>query len=223
MTARCIAASNGNSQTRPEGAAHQAAPFARQTVCSADGGSAFGPREQIVAVRSESSRDLSHINDFLPDIFSPSTSRGDFKMRKFILIAGFVLVSAAAQAADRSLSLGGVETSTATAPARAPEGSRIVEAPPAAEAPKYIERPAVVEPKAEAPKAEVPNTAAPKAATPRAAASRAQAARLQHSAATARPAARRSASMARMSKPRLTRHWVEARIVRELYRYGIYW
>jgi hypothetical protein len=205
-------------------AAHRAASFTRQTVCSADCGAAFGSREQIAALHPQRWRDLSHINDFLPDIFSPSTSRGDFKMRKFILIAGFVLASAAAQAADRSLSLGGVETSTATAPARAPEGSRIVEAPPAAEAPKYIERPAVVEPKAEAPKAEVPNTAAPKAATPRAAASRAQAARLQHSAAaTARPAARRSASMARMSKPRLTRHWVEARIVRELYRYGIYW
>jgi hypothetical protein len=224
MTARCIAASNGKSQTRPEGAAHQAAPFARQTVCSADGGSAFGPREQIVAVRSESSRDLSHINIFLPDIFSPPTSRGDFNMRKFILIAGFVLASAAAQAGDRSLSLGGDETSTATAPARAPEGSRIVEAPPAAEAPKYIERPAVVEPSAEAPKAEAPKTVMPKTVAPRAAATRTQATKFQQSAAgPARPAARRSASMARMSKPRLTRHWVEARIVRELYRYGIYW
>ena len=67
-------------------------------------------------------------------------------MRKFILIAGFALASAAAQAGDRSLSLGG-ETTTVTAPAKAAEGSRIVEAPPAAEAPKYIERPAAVEPK----------------------------------------------------------------------------
>src|SRR6185295_17416488 len=43
-------------------------------------------------------RDLSHINIRLPGIVSLSTSRGDFNMRKFILIAGFVLASAAAQA-----------------------------------------------------------------------------------------------------------------------------
>ena len=79
-------------------------------------------------------------------------------MRKFILIAGFVLVSAAAQAGDRSLSLGGGETTTVTAPAKAAEGSRIVEAPPAAEAPKYIERPAAVEPKAETSKTETRKT-----------------------------------------------------------------
>ena len=42
-------------------------------------------------------------------------------MRKFILIAGFVLASAAAQAGDRSLSLGS-ETTTVTAPAKAAEG-----------------------------------------------------------------------------------------------------
>ena len=35
-------------------------------------------------------------------------------MRKFILIAGFVLASAAAQAGDRSLSLGGGETTKVT-------------------------------------------------------------------------------------------------------------
>ena len=52
-------------------------------------------------------RDLSHINLDPPRIVSPSTSRGDTNMRKFIFIAGFVLASAAAQAGDRSLSLGG--------------------------------------------------------------------------------------------------------------------
>ena len=70
-------------------------------------------------------------------------------MRKFILIAGFVWRPPPRRLGDRSLSLGGGETATVTAPAKATEGSRIVEAPPAAEAPKYIERPAVVEPKAE--------------------------------------------------------------------------
>ncbi len=67
-------------------------------------------------------------------------------MRKFILIAGFVLASAAAQAGDRSLSLGGGETTAATAPAKATNTSKSAEA---AEAPKYVERPAVVEPKSE--------------------------------------------------------------------------
>ncbi len=69
-------------------------------------------------------------------------------MRKFILIAGFVLTSAAAQAGDRSLSLGGGETTKVSAPARA-EGSRTAEVPQAIEAPKYVERPAAVEPKPE--------------------------------------------------------------------------
>ena len=72
-------------------------------------------------------------------------------MRKFILIAGFVLASAAAQAGDRSLSLGGIETQAAPAPARATDTSKSAQA---AEAPKYVERPAVVEPKAETSKPE---------------------------------------------------------------------
>ena len=65
-------------------------------------------------------------------------------MRKLILIAGFVLASAAAQAGDRSLSLAGSETQAAPAPARATDASKSAEA---AEAPKYVERPAVVEAK----------------------------------------------------------------------------
>ena len=145
-------------------------------------------------------------------------------MRKFILIAGFVLASTAAQAGDRSLSLGGGETATVTAPAKATEGSRIVEAPPAAEAPKYIERPAVVEPKAETSKTEALRIEAPKAETSKAATHRTQAAKVDRpNAAPARPAARKMASMSGMAKPRLTRHWAEARIIRGLHRYGIYW
>ena len=70
-------------------------------------------------------------------------------MRKFILIAGFALVSVAAQAGDRSLSLGGGETTKVSAPAKAIEGPRTAEVPQAAEAPKYVERPAAVEPKPE--------------------------------------------------------------------------
>src|SRR5690349_19215633 len=94
-------------------------------------------------------RDRSHITNRPPRIVSAQTSRGDTTMRKFILIAGFVLVSAAAQAGERSLSLGGGETTKVSAPAKATEGPRTAEVPQAAEAPKYVERPAAVEPKVE--------------------------------------------------------------------------
>lgn len=145
-------------------------------------------------------------------------------MRKYILIAGFVLASAAAQAGDRSLSLAGGETTATTAPAKVADGPRTAELPQAveasrveapstepskAEAPKYIERPAVVEPKAEAPKA-----AAPKAATVEAE---------QPTAEPAKPAARKTASTSKSEKPRRKRYWTEARIIRELNRHGIYW
>jgi hypothetical protein len=134
-------------------------------------------------------------------------------MRRFILIAGFVLASAAAQAGDRSLSLGS-ETTTVAAPAKAAEGSKTAEVPPAAEAPKaeapkYIERPAVVEPKAEAPRPDTIKT---------------QAAKIEQPAAEpAKPVARKTASTSKSEKPRRQRHWNEARIIRELHRHGIYW
>lgn len=143
-------------------------------------------------------------------------------MRKFILIAGFVLASAAAQAGDRSLSLAGGETTAATAPAKAADGPRTAEIPqaveaprveapstetPKAEAPKYIERPAVVEPKAEAAKAETPKAAAVE----------------QPTAEPAKPATRKTASTSKSEKPRRKRYWTEARIIRELHRHGIYW
>ena len=170
-------------------------------------------------------RDLSHINIRPPVlVVSRSTSRGDFKMRKFILIAGFFLASVAAQAADRSLSLGGVDATSAAAPARAPEGSRIVEAP-AAEAPKYIERPAAVEPKAETPKAEAPKTVAPRTVAPRTAASRTQRyATRPASAGPGRPSARRAASMSRGAGSQRMHHYgIRARIITALHRHGIYW
>ena len=100
-------------------------------------------------------------------------------MRKFIFIAGFVLASAAAQAGDRSLSLGGgVETTSAPA-AKAIDASKSAEAPQAAEAPRYVERPAVAEPKPETPKAETPGAETSRAETGRSRAARMQAARMQ--------------------------------------------
>jgi outer membrane biosynthesis protein TonB len=137
-------------------------------------------------------------------------------MRKFILIAGFVLASAAAQAGDRSLSLGGIETKTAPAPAKATDASKSAEAPQAAEAPKYVERPAVVEPKAETSNTE---TARPRASR---AARAYRPAAGPASAGPARPVARRTAYMSRNARSHGVRYRI-ARIIGALHRHGIYW
>jgi len=136
-------------------------------------------------------------------------------MRKFILITGFILASAAAQAGDRSLSLAGSET--APAPARATDASKSAEA---AEAPKYVERPAVVEPKpgskAETTRSE---TARPRAAR---AAGMHRPAAGRMSAGPGRPMARRTAYMSRSARPHGIRFRI-ARIIGALHRHGIYW
>jgi len=137
-------------------------------------------------------------------------------MRTFILIAGFVLASAAAQAGDRSLSLGGVATQAAPAPAKAIDASKSAEA---AEAPKYVERPAVVEPKAET----------SRAATSKTERARPSAARMQRyatrpaSAGPGRSAARRAAYMSRSAGSHRMRYGIRARIITALHRHGIYW
>ena len=150
-------------------------------------------------------------------------------MRKFIFIAGFVLASAAAQAGDRSLSLGGgVETTSAPA-AKAIDASKSAEAPQAAEAPRYVERPAVAEPKPETSKAETPGAETSRAATARSRAARMQAARMQRpaagpaSAGPGRPMARRTALMSRSGRPHNMRYGIKMRIISALHRHGIYW
>jgi outer membrane biosynthesis protein TonB len=132
-------------------------------------------------------------------------------MRKFILIAGFVLASATAQAGERSLSLAGsdVLATPAPAPAKIADTPKTAEVPqaveaPKAEAPKYIERPAAVEPKAETPRAETPKADTPKVE--------------QTSTESAKPA-----KTARAEKPRHKRYWTEGRIISELHRHGVYW
>jgi len=130
-------------------------------------------------------------------------------MRKFILIAGLVLASAAAQATDRSLSAVGSDALTAAVPAKAAETQKTAEAPqvaatqvteaPKAEAPKYVDRPALVEPKTETPKAAQSNTEPDK------------------------PVAQTAALTPKAEKPRRTRYWTEGRIISELHRHGIYW
>jgi hypothetical protein len=132
-------------------------------------------------------------------------------MRKFILIAGLVLASATAQAGERSLSLAGsdVLAAPASAPAKIADAPKTVEAPqaveaPKAEAPKYIERPAAVEPRAETPKAESPKADAPKVD--------------QTTTESAKPA-----KTAKAEKLRHKRYWTEGRIISELHRHGVYW
>jgi hypothetical protein len=172
-------------------------------------------------------RDLSHIGNRLPGIVSASTSRGDFNMRKFILIAGFVLASAAAQAGDRSLSLGGGETKAAPASAKATDASKSAEAPQAAEAPKYVERPAVVEPKPETSKPETTTTETSRTETARPRGARAarmhRAAAGRMSAGPGRPVARRTAYMSGGARPHSMRYSIKARIIGALHRHGIYW
>ena len=150
-------------------------------------------------------------------------------MRKFILIAGFALVSVAAQAGDRSLSLGGGETTKVTAPAKATEGSRTAEVPQAAGAPKYVERPAVVEPKADATRTETTRPETSRAAASHTERARPRAARMPRYAtrpASAGPgsaSARRAAMMSRGGGGHRMRLGIRARIIMALHRHGIYW
>jgi hypothetical protein len=126
-------------------------------------------------------------------------------MRKFILIAGFVLASATAQAGDnRSLSLDPLappatartsdpsQSAEAPQPAETPKAETPQESPK--EAPKYVERPALVDRKADSADTDY-----------------------------RRPAVSRTASAPRAEKPRRQRYWTEGRIINELHRHGIYW
>jgi hypothetical protein len=122
-------------------------------------------------------------------------------MRKFVLIAGFVLASATSQAGDnRSLSLDPLAppaTARATDPSQTAEAPHTTEAPQAEtpkEAPKYVERPAQVDSNANSVDSDYK-----------------------------RPAATKTASSPRAERPRRQRYWTEGRIISELHRHGIYW
>lgn len=135
-------------------------------------------------------------------------------MRKLMLIAGFALASATAQAGEpRSLSLAS-EAPAVAAPAAAPvaETPKTAEVPQTTEAPKYIERPALVETRSEPAKTEPLKTEPLKTEQPKAA---------QSNVGTAKPVAEKTAS--KSDKPRRKRYWTESRIIGELHRHGIYW
>ena len=120
-------------------------------------------------------------------------------MRKIILVAAMVLVSASAYAGDRSLSMspGTEQTSAPQVNTTAAPTTHISEVAPVAVAPKYVDRPPVV------------SLPAPAVATAPAAA------------ATAAPT--KPARMARAGKPKHKPYWTERRIIAQLHRYGIYW
>jgi outer membrane biosynthesis protein TonB len=167
-------------------------------------------------------------------------------MRMYVLIAAFTLVSVAAHAEGRSLSLDGIDKKLPGSLGRAAETPKVVEAPAPPDPPKP---PAVVTPApsvaAPAPAVAAPAPApaavdAPKAETPayvprpsvagtKPAESREgqvtfddgkQAAAPAAPAATAAP---EKTKQAKADKPKRKRqHWDEARIMREIYRYGGY-
>jgi hypothetical protein len=127
-------------------------------------------------------------------------------MRKFVLIAAMVLVSATAQAGQsRSLTVATAEQPAAsTQPAAAepakvqtaqtpqtPEAATPTAAP--AETPKYVERPAAVD------------TTTPPPPPPKA------------------DSGKPPPQTAKSEKPRHKKYWTEARIIGELHRHGIYW
>jgi len=126
-------------------------------------------------------------------------------MRKIILVAAMVLVSASAQAGGpRSLSLSAVSEPASvqqTAPALAAAPTQVSEAAPAVEAPKYLDRPPAVS-----------LTTPAAAATPTTTTTSAPA--------TTQPAAK---TTAKADKPKHKRSRTEGRIISELHRHGIYW
>jgi hypothetical protein len=122
-------------------------------------------------------------------------------MRKYMLIAAMVLVSATAQAGQgRSLSLASNDEPAATEQPKAAESAKPVEAAKPvdaaapADAPKYVERPAAVEPAVPAPVTD-----------------------------QGKPVADKGAQPAKAEKPKHKRESTEARVIYELHRHGIYW
>jgi hypothetical protein len=165
-------------------------------------------------------------------------------MRKLILIAGFVLASATAQAADsRSLSLAGSDAQPASAPARTNAAPQITDASeppkadapraaeaPRAETPRYTERPAVVETKPDRYRDEEPRY---KDELRNRSESRYKDEPRDSDETKYRDEPRskgeRRYSDSRRSydddddRPRRTRHWAERRVINALHRHGIYW
>jgi hypothetical protein len=115
-------------------------------------------------------------------------------MRKYILIAAMVLVSATAQAGvSRGLTLASSDEPAISEQPKAVEAPKSVDAVKPAEAPKYIERPAAVDTTTPAPQAD-----------------------------QAKPADK-NIQAHKVEQPKHKRGSTEARVIYELHRHGIYW
>ena len=155
-------------------------------------------------------------------------------MRKFILIAAMAFASATlALAGDsRSLSLAGVDEKVPAALGKAAGAPKIVEAPKPLDPPKPPDAPKAAEtvkpveaPKAEQPPSYVARPAPTKAEPSKADSSKAGQVTFEDNkpvAAKDQPAVEKDRQKtAKVDKPRRKRvYWNEARIMRELYRYG---
>src|SRR5438552_12431351 len=157
-------------------------------------------------------------------------------MRKCILIAAIAFGSATSVLAGdgRSLSLAGVDEKVPAALGKAAETPKIVEAPKPPDPPKPPDTPKAAETAkpAEAPKAEpAPAYVARPSVGTKAEPSKAGQVTFEDNKSVVekdKPAAKDAAAVekdqktARSEKPRRKRaHWDEARIMRELYRYGV--
>jgi hypothetical protein len=126
-------------------------------------------------------------------------------MRKFILIAAIVLVSATAQAAgSRSLTLASNDEPAAVEPSKPVETKPAATTP--AEAPKYVERPSAVETTPEPPKTDG-----------------IKAEGIKPEQAKAAPSSDDPSKSAKVEKPRRKHQSVEAQVISELHRHGVYW
>jgi hypothetical protein len=120
-------------------------------------------------------------------------------MRKFVLIAAMVLVSATAQAGQTRSLITASADQPAAAQAKPAETNKAADAATPAtptEAPKFVERPAAVD-----------TTTTP--AQPK----------TDLKADGGKP----TPQTAKADKPRHKKYWTEARIIGELHRHGIYW
>jgi hypothetical protein len=116
-------------------------------------------------------------------------------MRKFMLIVALFLVSASAQAGGtRGLTLASNDEPATAEQPKAAEAPKAVETSKPAEAPKYVERPTAVETTTQAPKADQAN-----------------------------PVADKNTQPLKVEKPKRKRESIEARVIYELHRHGIYW
>jgi hypothetical protein len=116
-------------------------------------------------------------------------------MRKFILVAAMVLISATAQAgASRGLTLASNDEPGAAAQPKAVDASKSRDTAKPAETPKYVDRPAAL------------NTATPAPAADQ-----------------TKHVADSNVKAPKAEKPRRQRLSIEGRIIYELHRHGIYW